>query len=80
MLSRQVSVSGRDHRSLYESSPYRKHDTQTDSGRSDPSFPINGAKISEVDLRPRKRVRELDTNMSHVDTGLGDRVEPPFIK
>jgi len=108
-------VSGRDHRSMHESSPYRKHNTKTASGRcdvsdssparsvgwqeavssvrvavsadrltrdvrSDQSFPINGAKISEVDPQPRKRVRELDTNMSYVDTGLGDRVEPPFTK
>jgi haloalkane dehalogenase len=35
---------------------------------------MTDAKTRETDLNPRKRVRVLDTEMSYVDTGLGDPI------
>jgi haloalkane dehalogenase len=37
-------------------------------------FPMTDAKPGETDPNPRKRVRVLDTEMSYVDTGLGDPI------
>jgi haloalkane dehalogenase len=37
-------------------------------------FPMTDAKTGETDPNPRKRVRVLDTDMSYVDTGLGDPI------
>ena len=37
-------------------------------------FPMTDAKTRETDPNPRKRVRLLDTEMSYVDTGLGDPI------